>query len=250
MDEFLEKVEKHKFAILGTALLHVIAFFYMNFATVDHSYSSGDTAAEVILPLDDILLDPELMKLLDINKKPEESEEVANLAVDGNDQREKSYENFSTQEMDEQVENDAKNLEKEFQEYWEGTHPDDESNSIDLEEKDEKDTHKNDRETNEPSGENAYAGSVMVSYNLKDRKKHKLPRPGYTCNSSGTVVIDIKVDKSGEVKSATFNSALSAGADQCMINKAIKYAKKSSFNYSGTASGSQSGTITYKFVSK
>jgi len=90
----------------------------------------------------------------------------------------------------------------------------------------------------------------MVSFDLDNRKAHSLPRPGYTCNSSGTVVVNIKVDKSGEVKSADFNSALSSSADECMVEKAIRYAKKSRFNLNSNSPMLQSGTITYKFVSK
>jgi hypothetical protein len=98
-------------------------------------------------------------------------------------------------------------------------------------------------------GANQYAGEVMISYNLKDRKAYKLPNPGYTCNGSGVVVITIKVDKSGEVKLANFNAEKSSGATECMINRALTYAKKSRFDYAANA-GIQTGTITYKFLGK
>ena len=256
METFLENVEKYKYAILGTALVHIIFFFYSTFATLDKPYKSVNPEAEILLPLDDVEFDPEIMEQLNLNKEPKESEEVANLSADQNDKREKSYENFSTQEMDEQVEADAKELEKKYFEEWAATHDNGGSNSssnADLEvDKPEKDKNHNtvDKSNIRTDGSNAYAGEVMVSYSLDNRKAHSLPRPGYTCNSSGTVVIDVKVDKSGEVKSVSFNSEMSRGADECMVNKALDYAKRSRFNYSGGAPGSQSGTITYKFVSK
>ncbi|MBD3635871.1 MAG: hypothetical protein HUJ25_00905 [Crocinitomicaceae bacterium] len=254
MDAFLDYIEKYKFALLGTALIHVVFFFYANFATLERPYASIDPEAEILLPLEDVELDPEIMKQLDLNKKESVPQEIANISADANDQRERSYENFSTQELDKQVENEARELEQQFFEEWEATHDNSGENksSADIETENDKRNNNNtlDRSNIDTEGSNAYAGEVMVSYKLDNRKAHSLPRPGYTCNSSGTVVIDIKVDQAGNIKGASYNSSLSSGATECMIDKALRYAKKSRFNYSGSASGSQSGTITYKFVSR
>ena len=251
MNDFLDYVEKYKFAILGTVLVHIIFFFYTTFATLDKPVVYYDPEAEILLPLDDIEFDPKLMEMLELNKKPAEPENVTNVSADENDRREKSYENFSTQEMDEQVENEARDLEQKYFDEWASTHGETSSSSSSSDE-DKLDEHRRnnnpDKTTIDTDGSNAVAGEVLVSYNLPSRKSHSLPKPGYTCNSSGTVVIDVKVDKSGNVKTATYNSGRSSGATECMINKAIRYAKKSRFNYSGSAPGSQSGTITYKFV--
>jgi hypothetical protein len=89
----------------------------------------------------------------------------------------------------------------------------------------------------------------MVSYNLKGRKAKRLRNPGYTCgNNNGKVVVDIKVAQSGEVVFAKYNTQLSVAASVCMIEKAESYAKRSKFNYSATASKTQTGTITYTFI--
>lgn len=256
MDAFLTYVEKYKFAILGTIVFHVIFFFYFNFKTIERPFKFPPPEVEMSIPIDEIDFDPELMEKLEKTKENQVSEEIYNVSSDANDNRNKSYENFSTQEMDDQVMNDAKNLEKQFFDEWAATHDGaDGSNGstadIDLQEKDKvKDQNNLDKSNITTGGSNSFAGEVMVSFDLKNRKAHSLPRPGYTCNSTGTIVIDVKVDKSGEVKAATFNSALSRSADECMINKALAYAKKSRFNFSSSTPGTQSGTITYKFVSK
>jgi archaellum component FlaC len=257
VDSFLTYVEKYKFAILGTVLFHVVFFFYFNFKTIERPFKFPDPEVEIALPLEDVEFDPEIMEQLEKLKDNQVSEEVYNLASDANDTREKSYENFSTQELDEQVENEARNLEQQYFNEWAATHDNGESgdngSSADIEMDNDKETKSQndvDKSTINTGGSKSFAGEVMVSYKLDNRKAHSLPKPGYTCNSTGTVVIDVKVDKSGSVKSATYNASLSRSASECMIDKAIRYAKKSRFNFSSSSPGSQSGTITYKFVSK
>jgi hypothetical protein len=212
-----------------------------------------DPEISLSIPLDDIEFDPEIMKMMDLDKT-QPSEEIYNLAADQNDTREKSYDDFSTQEIDDQVEFDAKQLEQQYFDEWAATHDKGDNGSTADIELDKDKNNKNPNEINNSNiktdGSNAFAGSVMVSFNLKDRKAHSLPKPGYTCNSSGTVVIDIKVDKNGGMRTATYNPSKSRGADECMISKALKYARKSRFNLSNSAPSTQSGSITYKFVSK
>ena len=85
----------------------------------------------------------------------------------------------------------------------------------------------------------------MVSFNLSGRDAYSLPVPGYTCNGSGKVVIQIKVSASGDINETKFLPGKSPGATECMVSKAKRYAKKSRFNMGG--SGIQTGTITYTF---
>ncbi|UKN02161.1 energy transducer TonB [Paracrocinitomix mangrovi] len=255
MDQFLDYIEKYKFAIFGTIGIHILFFFYANFTTLKQPYKIYQETTEIYIPLEDIEMDPEIMKILEVEKKEGIAEEVTNISADQNDKRDKSFENFSSQELDEQVENEAKALEQQYFDEWASTHDNSGDNSSSASDKDSQlDKKNNSNNINnrnmDSDGANAVAGEVMVSYSLDNRKAHSLPRPGYTCNSSGTVVIDVKVDQAGNVKSASVNTSRSNGATECMIDKALTYAKKSRFNFSNKAPGSQSGTITYKFVSK
>jgi hypothetical protein len=255
MDTFFDYIEKYKFAIIGTMVFHVAFFFYFNFKTIETPFKMPNPEVEMSVPLDDIEFDPEIMEKLELTKNNQVSEEVYNVASDANDTREKSYENYSTQEMDAQVESDARNLEQQYFNEWAATH--DSGDGVDGSADIELDKNQNNDKTNsvdksniQTGGSNAFAGEVMVSYSLNKRDAHSLPKPGYTCNSTGTVVIDVKVDKSGSVKTASYNSGLSRSADECMISKSLRYAKKSRFNFSSSAPATQSGTITYKFVSR
>lgn len=258
IDHILDYIERYKYAIIGTTVVHIAFFFYANFTTVDQPFKFPDPEVEMSVPLDDVEIDEETLKQMEQmqqlqNNMP--SEEVYNMATDASDNRKKSYENYSTQQMDQQVQQEAKQLEQQYFEEWASTHEGQFPKSGRGQEKDEtsnQESRNNDvnEQTIKTGGANAFAGEVLVSYYLPDRKAHDLPKPGYTCNSSGTVVLDIKVDKAGDVKSVSFNPNLSKGATECMVEKALKYAKRSRFNFSGSADNNQNGTITYKFVSK
>ncbi len=254
MDQFLDYIERYKFAILGTVLFHVLFFFVTNFVTLKSPFNGSsyqEEITEVEIETDAIEMDEEMLEML--NKQNQlNNEPLYNLASDENDQRERSYENFSTQSIDEQVESEARKLEQQYFEEWASTHPDEpapsrSNNSETADDNQQKKQTANQNNNVDTEGGNAFAGQVMVSFNLKSRKAYSLEIPGYTCNGSGTVVIDIKVDKNGDVRDAELNTGLSVGATECMIAKAKRYAKRARFNYSGTADNAQNGTITYKF---
>jgi hypothetical protein len=89
---------------------------------------------------------------------------------------------------------------------------------------------------------------TSVSYSLVDRNAYELPPPIYTCINGGTVVINIEVDALGNVIKANFNSPSSSTDDWCLVENAITYAYRASFDSSNKSS--QIGTITYIFQGK
>jgi len=113
--------------------------------------------------------------------------------------------------------------------------------------------------TNTPptnGGETAYKGSVLADWQLEGggRTPHQnndwnIRKPGYMCGKgAGSVMIRIKVNQNGNVVEASYSASESQGANQCMIDNALKYAKMSRFNFSSKSS--QSGFIRYTFVSQ
>ncbi|WP_394748454.1 hypothetical protein [Spongiimicrobium salis] len=89
---------------------------------------------------------------------------------------------------------------------------------------------------------------TSVSYSLVDRSHFSLPIPIYTCIKGGKIVINIKVDASGNVAEAEVNEKSSNTLNGCLVDNAIAYALKARFNTSNKAS--QKGTITYLFQGK
>lgn len=249
MDKFLDYIEKFKFAIIATLVFHLAFFLWSNFVTVKDITRIPPPEVDIEIPIDDIEFDEEMMKMLDLDKEPLPNQNLANMAADANDNREKSYEDYSTYEEDfsEEAQMSAKELEAKYFNEVASSENNDRHNKLENIDKHELKTYDKSTKNTTSGGKNAYAGEVMISYNLKGRKAYSLPNPGYTCNGSGVVVIQIKVDKSGSVKFADYSASQSNHATQCMIERAIKYAKKSRFDYV-SGSGMQTGTITYKFV--
>jgi hypothetical protein len=245
MDKLLDYIEKYKFAIFGTLFIHILVFFFSIFTTVKDVDRMISPVVSLEIPLDDVELEEDVIPELDEEGNPITPSEVSSMASDANDERDKSYEDYSTNS--EEAKLSAKELEAQyFKEAAENNERSEFANE--MEEHELKKTEEPLKNTTS-GGANAYSGEVMISYNLKGRKSYSLPNPGYTCNGSGVVVIQIKVDKTGKVKDASYNSAASNRATTCMVERALKYAKKSRFDYKSSET-MQSGTVTYKFMGK
>ena len=89
---------------------------------------------------------------------------------------------------------------------------------------------------------------TSISYSLIDRNAYDLPPPIYTCIKGGKVVVNITVDKYGNVVDASFNEKSSTTNNGCLIDNALTYASKAYFNSSDKIK--QKGTITYLFQGK
>lgn len=92
-----------------------------------------------------------------------------------------------------------------------------------------------------------YKGPSSVSYSLKGRYKTYLPIPVYTCESSGTVKINVVVNKYGRVVSARIESSGTNTRNEILLETALSYARKSRFNEK-LEINEQSGSITYRFA--
>ncbi len=101
------------------------------------------------------------------------------------------------------------------------------------------------------AGENSgVKGSTLMSYNLNGRKAYQknddyIKIPGYMCGKgiSETIVVKVKVNSNGDVYWA--QSQAPPTANQCCVELAERYAKKSRFEYSEKPI--EEGTITYSF---
>ncbi|NJX15351.1 hypothetical protein [Tamlana crocina] len=87
-----------------------------------------------------------------------------------------------------------------------------------------------------------------ISYSLSNRKKVYIPIPVYLCEVDGKIVVNITVNASGEVTDAYLNTS-SNSSNECLIEHALEYAKKSKFNADPSKS-SQIGSITFNFIGK
>lgn len=93
-------------------------------------------------------------------------------------------------------------------------------------------------------------GKVTGSANAKVKGRNvvgSLPKPSYNTNTSGTVVVQVKVDQYGNVTEAIPGAEGTTVADKTLWNAARSAAMKTHFNMDANAPAVQTGTITYIF---
>lgn len=258
MNKILHIVDRYKFGIIAAFAAYIGIFMYLQMETYEQYFPIQPFYDEPIVVIEEnqLEIDPETIEMLSNQK----AGEVKNMSRDVNDTRERSNDKYFENKSASQVEQSVKDYEKSL---FAETGGEGQRQSIRKEMEERKTQKSNSNASSSASksnssqtgGDKAFAGNVMVDWSLSGRNPHQnnnyyVRNPGYTCGhgSSGSVSIQIQVNQNGDVVSAVPTST--SGANGCMIEQAVKYAKLSRFNYSGSSPKSQEGTITYTFVSQ
>ncbi len=255
MNKFFDFLDKYKYGLFGAIAVYVFVFSYLTIGSYEHYYPITPFFEGPTLEVpEEIELQAENIDVANMN------EPVKNVVRDRNDTRKQSDENWSqNKSSSKDVEQQVKDLEQQFKDESGGEakraqiqQKIDQLNKEREEAKKKKNNSKD--KANNTGGDNAPKGRTMVDFELSGRTAHEnnnwhIRNPGYTCpqGSAGQVVVRVKVDQSGSVSSVSVES--SNGANSCMIEQALKYARISRFNYSGSAPKTQEGFIYYTFVS-
>lgn len=99
-------------------------------------------------------------------------------------------------------------------------------------------------------GEGHGLGTNGISYDLQGRGFRSLPNPKYDYQGEGRVVVDVSVDRSGNVVQATPGTKGSTTLDEYLLRVAKEAALKAKFDPKPNAPAIQKGTITYIFILK
>jgi outer membrane biosynthesis protein TonB len=91
------------------------------------------------------------------------------------------------------------------------------------------------------------SGNGKGSWGLKGRKLTKPGAVATNCNDEGTVVVEVKVSKSGTVTNAKFSPSGSNTTSKCLQEAAIKSAYKYLWNDDSNAPDNQIGFIVFNF---
>lgn len=94
-----------------------------------------------------------------------------------------------------------------------------------------------------------FKGKSNIHYLLGNRYHLQLPIPVYLAQGGGQVVVDIVVDRNGEVLSAVPRSSANL-SDPTILAYAKQAAEKTLFNTDNSAPEKERGTITYLFVAQ
>lgn len=87
-----------------------------------------------------------------------------------------------------------------------------------------------------------------ISFKLNGRVSRALPKPDYSSNDQGTVVVKIWVNQKGEVTQVQAGERGTTTTDRNLWRQAEDAASKSKFSANPDAPEEQIGTITYKFI--
>ncbi len=254
MNKFFFYIDKFKFGIIAVFAVYMGIFVYLQLSTYTEYYPIQSFFEEPALeiPEEEVEVKPENIEVpLDFK-----GGDVKNVSRDMNDTRERSEKDWYQNKSASDVEQAVKDYEKRL---YEETGGEAKRKAIqkEMDERKKQNAAKSSssaKESNNTQGGNkAAAGNVMVDWTLSGRTAHQnnnwyVRNPGYTCGygSIGKVSVQIVVNQNGDVVSA--NATGSSSANDCMVQQALKYAKLSRFNYSGSAPKTQTGTIVYTFV--
>lgn len=87
-----------------------------------------------------------------------------------------------------------------------------------------------------------------ISVDLAGRGSVSLPKPAYTSPKSGKVVVEITVDRDGNVIKAKAGGRGTTVQDANLFEQAERAASKAKFKSNPSATEKQIGTITYTFI--
>jgi colicin import membrane protein len=105
--------------------------------------------------------------------------------------------------------------------------------------------------TGSPDSDNYSQGLSQgsgVTFSLEGRNPLYLPKPRYDYQVEGKVVVEIRVDRSGNVTYARAGIKGSTTNDENLIKAAQEAALKAKFDNKADAAFTQTGTITYHFI--
>lgn len=97
------------------------------------------------------------------------------------------------------------------------------------------------------SGSGSGTGNGNGNYQLGNRKALSKPQPSYTCDEQGTVVVQISVNKSGQVTAANAGVRGTTNSAKCLLDQAKIAAMSTKWQSSDDAPEKQVGKIIYSF---
>lgn len=87
-----------------------------------------------------------------------------------------------------------------------------------------------------------------ISFSLNGRNAKSLPKPDYTSNEQGNVVVKIWVNNNGEVTRVEAGQRGTTTSDRALWKQAENAAMRARFSPDANAPEDQTGSITYKFI--
>lgn len=237
---FLVLLEKHQNAILGTLIVHILIFVWLNIQNV--SFYIIQPKEKVLATLD--FTTPENNLIPKKSKENFTDNEIVVTNAASNYDQEKDMSASQKKALAEKVIEDVKEFEKkQFNDFGKDNPVIDNSLHKNEKIKDNsiiKTVNKSLKKTS----------NATAKYFCENRNMILQKIPSYLCNQTGTVRLTIKVNPKGEVTDCKVDNSETSTSNQCLIENAINYAKNWKFNQDFSSTQRQEGWIEFIYLSQ
>jgi len=233
---FLVLLEKHQNAILGTLIVHILIFVWLNIQNV--SFYVIQPKEKILATLDFTTSDNNL--IIKDSKENSSNNEVKVTNAASNYGQEKEMTASQKKALAERVIKDVKNFEKkQFNDFGKDNPVIENSKKV-KENSDNKIVNKSLKKTS----------NATAKYFCENRNMIIQKIPSYLCNETGTVKLNIKVNQKGEVIDCRVDNTTTNTSNECLIENAINYAKNWKFNQNFSSTQRQVGWIEFIYLSQ
>ncbi|MDA3780653.1 MAG: hypothetical protein PF487_10610 [Bacteroidales bacterium] len=268
----LDFINKHKEGIIGTIIFHaifIVALIILGFSTplplpgeegILINFGDTEQGSGLIEPQKNEVIKPKEKKQEQVTKEITSETKQENITQDFEDAPE--IEEQASETKQEIVE--KPNIQKDTQEQENKEEEPEEQkvNELAMFKGDNTDaSNKGEGETGDEGNQGSNTGSVSsdnhaggdsmgsngINFSLNGRNPESLPLPDYNYQIEGKVVVEIMVDKFGNVISAVPGVKGSTTLNENLLNAAKIAAKLAKFDKKPSAPVKQKGTITYYF---
>ena len=237
---FLVLLEKYQNAILGTLIVHILIFVWLNIQNV--SFYIIQPKEKVLATLD--FTTPENNLIPKKSKENFTDNEIVVTNAASNYDQEKDMSASQKKALEEKVIEDVKEFEKkQFNDFGKDNPVKDNSPLENEKIKDNsisKTVNKSLKKTS----------NATAKYFCENRNMILQKIPSYLCNQTGTVRLTIKVNPKGEVTDCKVDNSETSTSNQCLIENAINYAKNWKFNQDFSSTQRQEGWIEFIYLSQ
>ena len=237
---FLVLLEKHQNAILGTLIVHILIFVWLNIQNV--SFYIIQPKEKVLATFDFTSTENNLIPKK--NKENFTNNEIVVANAASNYDQKKDMSASQKKALAEKVIEDVKEFEKkQFSDFGK-------DNPIIGNSHQENDQIKDNSVSKTVNKSLKKTSNATAKYFCENRNMILQKIPSYLCNKTGTVRLTIKVSPKGEVTDCRVDNSETNTSDQCLLKNAINYAKKWKFNQDFSSLQRQEGWIEFIYLSQ
>lgn len=240
--------DRHKYGVIGTLLLHSVAMFALSVAQMRGRIAQTERAEqfmEVLPPMTEQQL--EAFMATDQTPVPAGGEVInatSNVSAEIAKPSAATLERYAAKSMEELKAMEQQEFERLAQERAER------GEEIVVPELTPEKWDK--KLYMEPAKPVKVAGNVTVAFDLigEPERGANIKVPAYQCKTGGVVLVDIEVDRDGQVRRAQINTGGSTTTEPCMLELAGSAALSAAFSPAANAPSGQKGWIRFTFVAQ